>query len=508
MFNEGVKSFIERLRDLDERLARLRLCNVEIDKQNKEIEYNFICDEVVSVELQNTIVDFCSENTPEVFSSVNVKIKKIVGDKELVSERIYRIISENNPSLTFDFNKTDIEVETFGKEIHYTLNMIPSSVAYCKKNGTLFKINKQLERFFCDDFVGKLSEKSPTLSTELNATTVSLESLQTVQKRLITVSDVVVIDDYEKPEIAVYIADAIDIGEVTLCGRITSIKEKTASNGKPFYIFDFEDGTGKTGGIYFTKKTTVEKIKALKEGDSIIIRGKIDNYKDKTSLTINKINLCKLPENFVPEERKGKCVPLEYRLIKPQPAESIKETTLFTKEEKLPKCLTENTFVVFDIETTGTESTDEITEIGAVKIVNGKVCESFQTLVKPNKEISQFITDLTGIDNEMVKDAPSIKDVIPDFFKFTFGSILVGQNILDFDIKFIRRAAEPLDYRFDNKIIDTLILAREVLPTLKNHKLNTLADHFGVVFSHHRALSDSFATAEVFTELVKIKKSF
>ena len=134
--------------------------------------------------------------------------------------------------------------------------------------------------------------------------------------------------------------------------------------------------------------------------------------------------------------------------------------------------------------------------------------ESFHTLVKPHQEISQKITDLTGIDNEMVKDAPDIKEVIGDFFKFCYGSILVGQNALDFDIKFVRRLAEPCDYCFDHQLLDTLIIAREVLPRLTNHKLNTLAGHFGITFHHHRALSDAFATAEVFIELMKIKKNF
>lgn len=84
--------------------------------------------------------------------------------------------------------------------------------------------------------------------------------------------------------------------------------------------------------------------------------------------------------------------------------------------------------------------------------------------------------------------------------------MLVAHNA-DFDVKFMKHYSKPLDYYFRNKVKDTLQLAREVLPTLSNHKLNTVAEHFNVKFLHHRALSDAYATAQVFIELVKIKKT-
>ena len=179
---------------------------------------------------------------------------------------------------------------------------------------------------------------------------------------------------------------------------------------------------------------------------------------------------------------------------------------MFDAEEILPTELTEKTYVVFDLETTGFDHMkDGITEIGAVKLVGGKMTEEFSTLVKPDYPITEENASITGITEDMVKDAPKIDAVMPDFMKFIDGAILVGHNVLSFDIKFIRRFAGGLEYEVKNEILDTLDLARQTLPNLKKHDLQTLADHFGIVFHHHRATPDAYTTLEVLIELLKIK---
>lgn len=95
---------------------------------------------------------------------------------------------------------------------------------------------------------------------------------------------------------------------------------------------------------------------------------------------------------------------------------------------------------------------------------------------------------------------------MPDFFKFTRGATLVAHNA-DFDVKFIKTQSKPFDYYYDNPVIDSCQFSRDTVPGLSNYKLNTVCDHFGIKFLHHRALSDAYATAEMFIELVKIKKT-
>ena len=159
--------------------------------------------------------------------------------------------------------------------------------------------------------------------------------------------------------------------------------------------------------------------------------------------------------------------------------------------------------MVFDVETTGFEANkDEIIEIGACKIVNGRIDETFSTFVKPSKHIPREITELTGIDDEMVKDAPTINYVIPDFYKFCYGATLVAHKA-QFDMSFIYFIANKLSYNFDNEVLDTLAMARTKLPGLKNYKLGTIVERLNILLDNaHRAIHDATATAKVFIKLM------
>ena len=146
---------------------------------------------------------------------------------------------------------------------------------------------------------------------------------------------------------------------------------------------------------------------------------------------------------------------------------------------------------------------DKITEIGAVRIKNGIICETFQTLVDPGVPLSKRIVELTGITDEMLEGQPKIEDVFPDFMKFLGDNTFIGHNA-DFDFRFLKAAGKPLGYYLSNEVEDTLMISRKKLPNLTNHKLNTVCAHFGIEFRHHRALSDAFATAEAYIELSKL----
>ena len=149
---------------------------------------------------------------------------------------------------------------------------------------------------------------------------------------------------------------------------------------------------------------------------------------------------------------------------------------------------------------------DRIIEIGAFKIENGEITESFTTFINPQRKLSEEITALTGISEDMVKDAPIYEDVMGDFFKFCEDCILVGHNIAGFDFKFVDYYCASLGYILERKIIDTIPLAQELL-FLSNYKLNTVADKFGITFNHHRAIDDALTTAKIFIELIRLKKS-
>lgn len=162
-------------------------------------------------------------------------------------------------------------------------------------------------------------------------------------------------------------------------------------------------------------------------------------------------------------------------------------------------------FVVFDLETTGAKAPPcRITEIGAFRVKNGKITDEFQTLVNPQMPIPQFITELTGISDEMVKDAPRFADVINGFLDFIGDSVLVAHNA-PFDMRFLNHEIGLVyeDYRLMNPCLCTVQLSRKLLPHVENHKLKTVANYYSVsLINHHRASADAYATAEIFVNLL------
>jgi DNA polymerase-3 subunit epsilon len=163
-------------------------------------------------------------------------------------------------------------------------------------------------------------------------------------------------------------------------------------------------------------------------------------------------------------------------------------------------------YVVFDIETTGSSAgKGGITELGALKLVRGDVVEEFSTLVNPGRPIEPFVVRLTGITDHMVAKAPGVSEAMASFEEFVEGSILVGHNV-HFDCSFITaaRGGSPLP----NPLLDTLRLARCLVPGLRRYRLASLVSHFGVqAMPNHRALSDAAATAGVFLRLLKLLRS-
>ncbi len=496
--------FIADIRSIDDKLKNIKINSIEIEREKSKIRYNFICDVAVDEELQKRILKETEKITHPAFTQVEISVKKIVSNDELINTEIYRYLSEKYPSVSIFLKPTDIICSVVGNVVKYVLRLTKDGAEYVTKNGALTRLNEHLSKCFCSEFAGGTEIKEAEESISLLSDEVYESELQKIEHRTIKVKDVIVIDDFNMGDIALYIEDAIS-GDVTVCGTITEITERETKNGKPFLIIHLDDTTGKTSGVYFSKKNTYHKIKELVVGDAIIARGNIGEYNGRRSFTFDKINRCTFPTDFVKKDKYKKTAPKEYKNIFPAPATVVKVKTVFDAEDILPKELTEKEYVVFDLETTGLDvMSNGITEVGAVKIKNGKITEQFTTLVKPDYRISEENEKITGISEEMVKDAPKISSVIPDFMKFIEGSILVAQNA-EFDLKFIKRFAGAEDYEVKNQVLDTMILARENLPQLRRHDLATIAEHFGIIFHHHRALDDAYCTAEAFIELMKIK---
>ncbi|UOQ85612.1 PolC-type DNA polymerase III [Gracilibacillus salinarum] len=168
--------------------------------------------------------------------------------------------------------------------------------------------------------------------------------------------------------------------------------------------------------------------------------------------------------------------------------------------------LAEDTYVVFDVETTGLSAIyDTIIELAAVKITNGEIVDRYESFANPHHPLSETTTNLTGITDDMVKDAPEVEDVLKEFHAWMGDAILVAHNA-DFDMGFLNTGFKRIGYdEASNPVIDTLELARLLFPELKNHRLNTLCKKLDIELTqHHRAIYDAEATGYLLWKFVKL----
>ena len=204
-------------------------------------------------------------------------------------------------------------------------------------------------------------------------------------------------------------------------------------------------------------------------------------------------------------EKKYKWEPFDFKIIYGVEAylvDDIKNIVTNSKGQSLDK-----SYVVFDLETTGFSAiNNRIIEIGAVKVENGAITERFSTFVNPHVPIPFKIEKLTGINDNMVIDAKSIEEILPEFLEFSKDCVMVAHNA-DFDMSFIERNCERLGIEAEFTYLDTVNLSRVLLPNLKNFKLDTVAKALNVsLLNHHRAVDDAGCTAEIFVKLIEILK--
>ncbi len=166
----------------------------------------------------------------------------------------------------------------------------------------------------------------------------------------------------------------------------------------------------------------------------------------------------------------------------------------------------DNKYVIFDIETTGlSPESDEIVDLSALKVEAGDIVDDFSMLVNPGIHIPDLASSINGITDDMVKDAPTMDQVIKFFKEFIGNSVLMGHNIKRFDLKFIQRdAVRFLGKELTNDCIDTLFIANRYLPDLDSRSLESLSYHYGISYEGaHRALVDCHINKKVYDCLLK-----
>jgi DNA polymerase III epsilon subunit family exonuclease len=166
-------------------------------------------------------------------------------------------------------------------------------------------------------------------------------------------------------------------------------------------------------------------------------------------------------------------------------------------------------YVVLDIETTGlSPNYHKITEIGAVKVKDGKIKERYEQLIHPREKIPSFITRLTGIDDEMVKNAPPIEKALPEFLKFVGDDAIVGHNV-SFDHRFLSQNAKNIELPFANEALCTKKLSTRLIPDLPSRRLGSICAHLNIPHENaHRAMPDVLVTHELFLRLHPLLETY
>lgn len=500
--------FLAKIRE-SEGLKNAILHKICVDMEARSCVFEIVTDTAYSRADEICAEKAAREAVPECLQA-EVKIVKLVADEQIVRHKILEYLAHSHRAAAACIRAEDIGVFPEGREVRFTFGVDAAERGFFEKNEQLLPgVAGMLEKNFCNTFRGSLVDKEKAAASEEEEEEEE-EVFDYRPARTFPVVDFEPIDEPNVPKIATYLTDCTFTSDsLTVCGEILYMQERTSQKERQYLRLTISDTTDRLQFSYFIRKKTEEKIRQLKVGDWIVCTGVNEMYNGRISFTARYINRGHAPQDFVPEKRPSKPVPAHYTKVAPEKLTDYSQMNLF-EQSVLPEDLIKNTFVVFDLETTGLVNVpsggkmDAITEIGAVKIIGGEIREKFTTLVNPERKLDEEIVKLTGITDEMVKDAPKISEVIPDFFKFCDGCLLVGHNV-QFDFKFIQYYGAQEEYMFEQRTYDTLSIAQGML-FLPNYKLNTLADHYGIVFNHHRAWDDALTTAKIFIELIKAKK--
>lgn len=502
--------FLDELRGLPA-FDRAIVASVALHRNEKRVKINVITDKTFTSAEENEANGIARKCVPALFSC-ELSIVKLTPDEGMVAKKILAALAETNRAMAATVTEKDVTVTKSGDGFFFTLRVMRAT-AYSGE--TARQISAYLEKCFCGRFSGECVTNDAKI--EDLAIEEEHENIEyVIPVRNFRIENFNFLEGTQAQSSAVYLADMnFESENVTVCGVIENISERTytRSNGqeKPYFSFTLSDTTARLRVTYFARQKSIDKIRKLQAGDSIVCTGKSEIFRGSVRFTANTIDYGSVPQGFVPEKRASKPAPRYYSTVQPYPYEDFTQTDLFS-DDSVPACLKDNEFVVFDLETTGLNSSpssgnmDRIIEIGAYKVKDGAIKECFTTFVNPERKLSEEIVNLTGIKPEMVADAPTYRQVMPDFFKFCQGAYLVGHNIAGFDFRFVEYYCAQLGYVLERKIFDTLPLSQELL-FLSNYKLNTVADHFGITFNHHRAVDDALVTAKIFIELIKLKKS-
>ncbi len=451
--------------------------------------------------------------------TLHVVFKKSVTTDTQIVYSIMDFLKRENRILTPKILPQDIGIKIVKEEyIEIKIDVSRPVYDFCQTNNVGDRLKDYLDTLFLED-----CEISYNITKEEK--NLPLSVLQTPPARLF---------DYELTEPiygtptrrAKYISDVIEINAeidvVALTGVVIGLREFPRKNVEDlfYYLFRIDDKTATIEVKCFPRALAqCNAMRLLENGDTVVIEGSIrrDDRSNKMVLWVKSISKARVDYDKALREMKYLTCPEHYATIEPmaysEPKTAVNMTMFEGQEcgdtpDYIPEKLLGKTYVVFDTETTGLNKNndDVIIELSAAKMVDGVITETWQTFVNPftsaRTNLSKEIVKLTGITDDMLRDAPTFNRVVGDFYKFCFGATLVAHNAA-FDMSMLLAPARKLGYNFDNPVVDTLEMSREIFPKLPKHTLSYLCEQLDIKFEGdaHRAIYDAIACAKLFRKL-------
>jgi len=493
---------------------------------------------ILNQELKSTLLNMIFEVLPKDTKYEITFIKNFINEDRIFNEA-QTFVAKNFPSLSFRVDSVSLDEQKFLIEI--TIDEL--SFEHALRKNFDFEVQKHFKSLYSDfDFLCKSKADQVYIEDELEKLKKSYreEEIDIFQNRKIEVSDVLPIIGEAIDEPASYIKDKKqdEMTGVVLCGRVTAARYKVINTKrkkkddeqvendvseilqetnnvetqkpeyeKKLYFWNLSDFTGDIKCVFMSNKENQAKVEKIDVDSVIIVRGNLqkNKFSGEIELSVHDLSYCTIPDGLTEyiEYRKEKPF---YEWVEPQKMVTYKQNDLmsFSQEEVVPDFLKNKTFVCYDLETTGLhfEQGDKMIELGAVKIENGKITESFLSYIDPEKPIPAESSEISGIVDEDVKGAPKDYQVLQDFYKFTRGAIITGYNIINFDNVFLIGQGKQARWNFDNEFVDVYKYATKYVSGVKNYKLGTVAAKLGVTLDNaHRAVYDALATAEVFLKI-------
>ena len=511
---------LQKIKNLGFDDNKLKLDKINFYEKNNELDVVFVYPETapLSQEDKDNITNTIKNDVNNLCKTV-VKFNKSCFDIDVIYNVVEQFINTNYKVLKNELKKDDVIIEEVknGAKITFLCDELRKQLLITR-NFDKELIDFLSKKFFINfEIAFEVAKEAPDYQELVNdmpridtGLTDALAEEARINKMVIdlgecfygkyTANSPIFIKDINSDDKEFMVA--CTVSNLLVSTYMSRGRGETQPSEKKKVSFTLTDPSGSIEAVIFANDKDMKPLSIIEDGMSLAVGGMLSEFNDNRNIRVNSLSKCEiLTKEMKYVYRK---VNDDYYYVKPQPVYEVKQMDLFSLTDKASTYWdTHESVVVFDLETTGLDPKNcQIIEIGAVKILKGSIIETFQTLINPQIEIPEEITALTHISNDMIEDAPTIEQALPDFYRFAYGSVLSAYNI-DFDYQFLNNMGKKLRLLFDNQQIDTLKLARDKVPSLSNYKLGTVVKALNITLDNaHRALADAYATAKVFVKLI------